>query len=150
MINEHDIKAFKEILEASKVKVSETRTHISDASTTARPEPGSLRGAPEGQQFAGMNKGGPPIPPCAGHDFNKGEPEWIILRIKQALATYERVRQEIGGCHDRFCIITGKRTGMVTNGGCGCSKRAAAIQKLAFYTENFRENMANIVKDFET
>jgi hypothetical protein len=36
---------------------------------------------------------------------------------KEELETY---LQELGGCSDGYCYITGKAKGMHTNGGCRC------------------------------
>jgi len=122
MINKDDIQDFP----------SEECVQTSD--TTPKPETASLRCAP--------------IPPCSGHEFNDPSARYIITRLQHALNVYEDARRLIGGCGDRFCFITGKRTGMVTNAGCSCSRRIAAVQKLAFKTEDFRAAVEQVIKDF--
>jgi hypothetical protein len=159
MINKDDIEAFKEIPAVSEMKVSEKRTQSSgkhtaglrpSVSETARPETGSLRGASipvveVGQQFAGMNKG---VPYHPDNPF-RGDPAWMVSRLQAALSTYDAQRHQIGGCHDRFCVITGRRTGVVTNGGCNCGTRLSAVHKLAFKTEDFRASIEQVIKDFD-
>ena len=129
MINKHDIEDFQS---EECIQTSDTPKH----GETGQPDTADLRGAP--------------IPPCSGHSSNKVDPsaQWIITRLQHALAVYEDVRQLIGGCADRFCVITGRRTGMVTNGGCRCGTRLSAVTKLAFKTEDFRAAVEQVIKDF--
>jgi hypothetical protein len=42
--------------------------------------------------------------------------------LREALADFDEAMTAIGGCPDGYCFITGKATGMHTNGGCRCWK----------------------------
>jgi hypothetical protein len=65
--------------------------------------------------------------------------------IGNALREFDAKREAIGGCYDRFCYITGKRTGQVTNGGCRCSTDRLRVQRLAFVVQEFRDKIAALV-----
>ena len=42
------------------------------------------------------------------------------LNVFEADARLSETMSQLEGCTDRFCYITGPRTGQVTNGGCRC------------------------------
>ena len=41
-------------------------------------------------------------------------------KVAEADARLTETMSQLEGCTDRFCYITGPRTGQVTNGGCRC------------------------------
>lgn len=67
------------------------------------------------------------------------------LELAEALKEFDRKRHEIGGCYDRFCYITGKRTGQVTNGGCRCATDRLRVQRVAFVVQEFRDKVAALL-----
>lgn len=50
--------------------------------------------------------------------------------LEDARATHKARLAEIGGCMDRFCFVTGPRTGQVTNGGCRCYQNQVKMQQV--------------------
>ena len=59
--------------------------------------------------------------------------------------TLEEKLADIGGCHDRFCLITGRRSGQVTNGGCNCVRVSdKAYRALHYHWDEREKNTARI------
>lgn len=54
---------------------------------------------------------------------------------------------DIGGCHDRFCLITGPRSGQVTNGGCNCVRASdKAFRALHYHWAEHKKDTARIAE----
>lgn len=51
-------------------------------------------------------------------------------KIDEAKQFYDGVVASVGGCTDGYCSVTGKASGMHTNGGCRC----------AYHMDNFTMN----------
>lgn len=69
--------------------------------------------------------------------------------IQDALKAYDAVVERIGGCGDGYCIITGRRRGQHTNGGCHCFRRPSeedgiAIRQLILAGRRLRDAIGDI------
>jgi len=70
-----------------------------------------------------------------------------VTDLEQAIALYDSVVSDIGGCGDGYCIIRGKAKGQHTNGGCRCLSYPAEvgvfkIKKLARAARMMRDAIA--------
>lgn len=69
--------------------------------------------------------------------------------LLDALAELDEKTATLTGCTDRFCYITGRRTGMVTNGGCRClnhpsKQQLRDLMKRAHWISDFRDKVLKL------
>lgn len=69
--------------------------------------------------------------------------------LLDAVIELDEKTEALTGCTDRFCYITGRRTGMVTNGGCRClhnpsQQQLHALMKRAHWISDFRDKVLKL------
>lgn len=70
-----------------------------------------------------------------------------MSKLADAIAMYDSVADELGGCGDGYCIIKGRANGQHTNGGCRCLSYPADVspfqlKKLARAARMMRDAIA--------
>lgn len=69
--------------------------------------------------------------------------------LLDAVIELDNKTSTLTGCADRFCYITGRRTGMVTNGGCRClnhpsNETLRKLMKRAHWINDFRDKVLKL------
>lgn len=69
-----------------------------------------------------------------------------VKQMRDALSLFDTIAESVGGCSDRYCYVTGKRTGQVTNGGCRClSRKDVTTYKMAYAGRRLRDDLLKIL-----
>lgn len=62
------------------------------------------------------------------------------------LAKHDEELKQIGGCGDGYCLVTGKRRGQHTNGGCHCWNEKYRAQLAMRAGRRLRDQLAELLK----
>lgn len=70
----------------------------------------------------------------------------IATKIAEAVAEHEAALNQIGGCGDGYCLVTGRAKGMHTNGGCRCWQEKYRAQLAMGAGRRFLEKIKKITE----